>query len=133
MILQLSHDTSNGAWLLHESYTGQPKSCDWVTWFVQGCDDCDNMVQYGCLTYEGQSGSGMWSENNQTIHSIVTGSVTLSEGKNLNVGIQINDFVYNTIVGWFNDDATEAVPFTPMPPTSTASHHPYDDSPKSAS
>ena len=59
-------------------------------------DDCDNMVQHSCLTYEGQSGSGMWAQNNLTIHSIVTGAVTLSDSTNLNVGIQLNDFVYNT-------------------------------------
>lgn len=91
------------------------------------------MVQHSCLTYEGQSGSGMWSENNQSIHSIVTGAVTLSDGTNLNVGIQLNDFVYNTIVGWYNEDATEALPLTPATPTSTAAHHSYNDNGSSAS
>ncbi len=91
------------------------------------------MVQHSCLTYEGQSGSGMWSENNQTIHSIVTGAVTLSDGTNLNVGIQMNDFVYNTIAGWYNEDASETLALTPAPPTSTASHHSYDDNANSAS
>ncbi|DBA99843.1 hypothetical protein WJX77_006939 [Trebouxia sp. C0004] len=90
-------------------------------------DDCDNMVQHSCLTYEGQSGSGMWSQNNQTIHSIVTGAVTVSDGTSHNVGIQLNDFVYNTIVGWYNEDATEPLPLTPAPPTSPASHHSYND------
>ena len=101
---------------------------------MQGCgDDCDNMVQHSCLTYEGQSGSGMWAQNNLTIHSIVTGAVTLSDGTNLNVGIQLNDFVYNTIVGWYNEDATEALPLTPAPPSSPASHHSYNDNGNSAS
>ena len=91
------------------------------------------MVQHSCLTYEGQSGSGMWGQTNQTIHSIVTGAVTLSDGTNLNVGIQMNDFVYNTIVGWYNEDATETLPLTPAPPTSNASHHSYNDNGTSAS
>ena len=99
-----------------------------VPLLVQGCgDDCGNMVQHSCLTYEGQSGSGMWSENNQTIHSIVTGAVTLSDGTNLNVGIQLNSFVYNTIVGWYNEDASEPLPLTPAPPSAPASHHGYNE------
>ena len=103
-----------------------------VTW-VQGCgDDCDNMVQHSCLTYEGQSGSGMWSENNQTIHSIVTGAVTLSDGTVENVGIKLNAFVYNTISGWYNEDASESLPLTPAPPSSPASHHSYNDNGNSA-
>ena len=97
-------------------------------WQMQGCgDDCDNMVQHSCLTYEGQSGSGMWSENNQTIHSIVTGAVTVSDGTTLNVGIKLNDFVYNTISNWYNEDASESLPLTPAPPSSPASHHSYND------
>ena len=91
---------------------------------TQGCgDDCDNMVQQSCLTYEGQSGSGMWSDNNQTIHSIVTGAITLDNNEVLNVGIQMNAFVYNTIAGWYNEDASEPLPLTPAPPSSPAQHH----------
>ena len=51
----------------------------------------------------------MWSKNNQIIHSIVTGAVSLSDGTNLNVGIQLNSFVYITIVGWYNGDAIESL------------------------
>ena len=75
------------------------------------------MVQHSCLTYEGQSGSGMWSKNNQIIHSIVTGAVSLSDGTNLNVGIQLNSFVYITIVGWYNGDAIESLGLAPNPPS----------------
>ena len=95
--------------------------------WVQGCgEDCDNMVQHSCLTYEGQSGSGMWSSNNQTIHSIVTGAITIDNNDNLNVGIQMNAFVYNTIAGWYNEDQSEALPLTPAPPSAPASHHSTD-------
>lgn len=84
------------------------------------------MVQHSCLTYEGQSGSGMWSANNQTIHAIVTGAVTVDNGDTLNVGTQMNDFVYNTIAQWYNEDSSEALPLTPAPPSAPASHHSTD-------
>ena len=81
------------------------------------------MVQHSCLTYEGQSGSGMWSSDNQTIHAIVTGAITLDDNENLNVGVQMNTFVYNTIAGWYDEDESEALPLTPAPPSAPASHH----------
>ena len=85
------------------------------------------MVQHDCLTYEGQSGSGMWSQNNQSIHSIVTGARTLSDGTVQNVGIKLNAFVYNTISGWYNEDATESLPLVPAPPSSPAPRRSYND------
>ena len=92
---------------------------------------CDNMVQHSCLTYEGQSGSGMWSDNNQTIHAIVTGAMTFGDGPNHNVGIKLNTFVYNTLAQWYNEDATEALPLTPAPPSQRAPHRSYNDDPAS--
>ena len=95
---------------------------------VQVCDDrCDNMVQHDCLTYEGQSGSAMWSSNNQSIRGIVTGARTLSDGTTQNVGIKLNAFVYNTLSSWYNEDASEPLALVPVPPSSPASHRPYDD------
>lgn len=97
-------------------------------WFLQVCgDNCDNMVQHSCLTYEGQSGSSMWSGNNQSIHSIVTGARTLSDGTTQNVGIKLNTFVYNTISSWYNEDETEQLPLVPAPPSSQAPHRSFDD------
>lgn len=84
------------------------------------------MVQHSCLTYEGQSGSGMWSGDNQTIHAIVTGAITVDDGDTLNVGTQMNAFVYNTIAQWYNEDSSEALPLTPAPPSAPASHHSPD-------
>ena len=75
---------------------------------LQDCDDCDNIVQHDCLTSNGQSGSGMWSNDNQIIRAIVTGDRTLSNGTTLNVGIRLNDFVFNTISTWYNEDAALA-------------------------
>ena len=90
---------------------------------MQVCDDnCDNMVQHDCLTYEGQSGSAMWSANNQSIHAIVTGARTLSDGTTQNVGIKLNAFVYNTLSAWYNEDASENLTLVPVPPSSPASH-----------
>ncbi|KAL3138251.1 hypothetical protein ABBQ32_006069 [Trebouxia sp. C0010 RCD-2024] len=95
---------------------------------LEVCDDnCDNMVQHSCLTYEGQSGSGMWSGNNQSIHSIVTGAVTLSDGTTQNVGIKLNTFVYNTISTWYNEDSTEQLPLVPAPPSTQAPHRSFND------
>ena len=94
---------------------------------MQVCDGpCDNMVQHDCLTYEGQSGSAMWSSDNQSIHAIVTGARTLSDGTTQNVGIKLNPFVYNTLSGWYNEDASENLTLVPVPPSSPASHHSYD-------
>ncbi len=93
---------------------------------MQGCGEaCDNMVQHDCLTFEGQSGSGMWDESNQLIHAIVTGAVSLSNGSIINVGTQLNEFVYNTLAGWYSEDAAENLPLTPTPPSGTATHQPY--------
>lgn len=77
-----------------------------------GCGhDCNNMVMHTCLTYEGQSGSGMWTADNQTIHAIVIGAVTVNvdNGDALNVGTQMNNFVYNTIAQWHNEDSSDAL------------------------
>lgn len=77
---------------------------------IQGCDDCDNMVQHDCLTYQGQSGSGMWSNTNHSIRAIVTGAITISDSTTVNVGIKLNAFVYNTISAWYREDASETLP-----------------------
>ena len=65
--------------------------------------------------YEGQSGSGMWSQDNQSICAIVTGAVTVSDSYDttFNVGINLNAFVYNTIRSWYNEDASETLPEYP--------------------
>ena len=68
---------------------------------------CDNMIQHNCLSYSGQSGSGMWSGSNQTIRSILTGTRTLSDGTTQNVGIKLNTFVYDTISTWYSEDEAE--------------------------
>ena len=68
---------------------------------------CDNMIQHSCLSYSGQSGSGMWSGNDQTIFSILTGTRTLSDGRTQNVGIKLNKFVHNTITTWCDEDKAE--------------------------
>lgn len=66
--------------------------------------ECSNMVQHRCTTYEGQSGSAIYSKNDNTIRAIVSGAVYLSNGRTLNVGVELNAFVYNTIVEWYNED-----------------------------
>ena len=99
---------------------------------VCGDDACDNMVQHSCLAYQGQSGSGMWNQNNQTLVSIITGGLTLSDGSSLNVGIKLNAFVYNTIAGWYNEDAAESLPLTPASPSMSAPHNPSNNSSNSA-
>ncbi|KAL3134293.1 hypothetical protein ABBQ38_006555 [Trebouxia sp. C0009 RCD-2024] len=90
-------------------------------------DNCDNMVQHSCLTYEGQSGSSMWSGNNQSIRSIVTGAWTLPDGTTHNVGIKLNAFVYNTISTWYSEDEMEQLPLVPAPPSSQAPHRAFED------
>ena len=118
---------------MHASFANLVSLTARICLLLQGCgDDCDNMVQHTCLTYEGQSGSGMWSENNQSIHSIVTGAISLDNNDNLNVGIMLNPFVYNTISSWYNEDASEPLPLTPAPPSAPASHHGYNDNSNSA-
>ena len=87
---------------------------------VQVCDDrCDNMVQHDCLTYEGQSGSAMWSSNDQSVRGIVTGARTLSDGTTQNVGIKFNAFVYNTVSAWYNEDTSEPLALASVAPSAS--------------
>ena len=74
---------------------------------VQDCDGgaCANLFQHDCTTWDGQSGSAMWTKNDNIIRGIVTGTVVTNDGNVMNVGLEINNFVYNTIVQWFNDAA----------------------------
>lgn len=79
------------------------------------CDEdaCANVFQHTCTTWNGQSGSAMWTRNDHIIRGIVTGSALTYDGSVINVGIEINDFVYDTLVDWYNDAAFEIPPLAP--------------------
>lgn len=85
-------------------------------------DRCNNMVVHDCLSYEGQSGSAIWSTEgqNRTIRAILTGAIQESDGPLYNVGTALNSFVYNTIVGWYNEDVTAGLPLAPPAPPGRA-------------
>mmetsp|Transcript_16296 Transcript_16296/g.48870 ORF Transcript_16296/g.48870 Transcript_16296/m.48870 type:complete len:527 (+) Transcript_16296:514-2094(+) len=90
---------------------------------VLGCgDQCSNMVVHDCLSYEGQSGSAIWSTegNNRTIRAVLTGALQESDGNTYNVGTQLNSFVYNTVVGWYNEDVTDGLTLAPPAPPSNS-------------
>lgn len=85
-------------------------------------DRCSNMVVHDCLSYEGQSGSAIWSTDgqNRTVRAILTGALQESDGTTYNVGTQLNSFVYNTIVSWYNEDVTQGLSLAPpAPPNAT--------------
>ena len=90
---------------------------------LQECGDaCSNMVQHDCLTSQGQSGSGIWDITNTTVYALVTGAFTIGS-TNYNVGTEMNPFVYNTVVSWFNESGTETNPYAPVPPSAPVDHH----------
>ncbi|KAG2443879.1 hypothetical protein HXX76_002220 [Chlamydomonas incerta] len=57
---------------------------------------CDNMVVHDCVSWEGQSGSAMWQQRVDNNGS--------ADGTSLNVGTELNDFVYGTLATWYNED-----------------------------
>ena len=67
------------------------------------------MVQHNCFSSEGQSGSGMWTQSDQAIHAILTGHAIINDTK-VNLGLQINDFVYSTVARWYNEDVADILP-----------------------
>ncbi|KXZ50154.1 hypothetical protein GPECTOR_17g790 [Gonium pectorale] len=99
---------------------------------------CGNMVVHNCVSWEGQSGSAMWqvgagsqppedgaavtyaatngtdagapgnTTGNNTIRAILTGVIKMSDGTSLNVGTELNAFVYGTLAAWYNEDVREA-------------------------
>lgn len=90
---------------------------------ISECGDaCSNMVQHDCLTSQGQSGSGIWDITNTTVYALVTGAFTIGS-TNYNVGTEMNPFVYNTVVSWFNESGTETNPYAPVPPSAPVDHH----------
>ncbi len=90
---------------------------------LQECGDaCSNMVQHDCLTSQGQSGSGIWDITNTTVYALVTGAFTIGS-TNYNVGTEMNPFVYNTVVSWFNESGTETISYAPVPPSAPVDHH----------
>ena len=62
----------------------------------------------------------MWSGVNQTIHAIVTGRIII-DGYEANVGIKLNNFVYNVISAWYNEDKAEYLSFQPTTAPAPAS------------
>jgi V8-like Glu-specific endopeptidase len=88
-----------------------------------GCgSSCDNIVVHDCLSYEGQSGSAIWSTegNNRTVRAVLTGALQESDGTTYNVATQMNAFVYNTVVGWYNEDVTDGLTLAPPAPPASS-------------
>ena len=56
---------------------------------------CMAQVQHGCDSTHGQSGSPMWDSNNN-VRAVLTGG----NNGGVNWAVQVDDFVFNTILGW---------------------------------
>ncbi|PNH04012.1 hypothetical protein TSOC_009873 [Tetrabaena socialis] len=114
---------------------------------------CDNMVIHNCVSWEGQSGSAMWqvkddsvrsgtlaagggnrsaapapvsaaSKDNNTIRAVLTGVVVLQDGTSLNVGTELNAFVYGTLAAWYSEDVQPQARLEVVPPGPGDGHAP---------
>eukprot|EP00198_Chlamydomonas_reinhardtii_P004368 XP_001693704.1 predicted protein [Chlamydomonas reinhardtii] len=75
---------------------------------------CDNMVVHDCVSWEGQSGSAIWQQDPGS-------SSSSSDGTSLNVGTELNDFVYGTLATWYNEDyQQEPAAHLQLPPAAAA-------------
>eukprot|EP00884_Botryococcus_braunii_P022171 jgi/Botrbrau1/8638/Bobra.0196s0032.1 len=98
-------------------YSGNQPAFDNVAQCID--NGCANILEHTCLSSNGQSGSSMWDADNK-VRAILTGKVSTSDNQAFNVGTKINAFVYNTIAGWYNEDAggnsNNTLPLAPSGP-----------------